>query len=61
MSACVHVCMLNDCGDQKRASGPLELENWMWELNPDPLEENPVLITVETQSQPGWCVGFTFL
>jgi hypothetical protein len=20
-----------------------------------------VLITVETQSQPGWCVGFTFL
>jgi hypothetical protein len=53
--------MLNDCGDQKRASGPLELENWMWELNPDPLEENPVLITVETQSQPGWCVGFTFL
>lgn len=41
-------------GGQKRVSDPLglELPSVCWELNPGPVEEQPVLLTTEPSLQP---------
>lgn len=59
--ACMCVCathVCSACGGQKRALDPLELELGgcklscvCWQLNPDPLEKQFVLLTTETSLQ----------
>lgn len=58
---CPHVCVCT-CGvhrGQNRELDPLELELYIcqspcryWELNPSPLEEQPILLTAEPSLQP---------
>ena len=53
----MYICVAHACsahGSQKRALDPVELEvpRRSWELNLDPLEEQPVVLTAEPSLQP---------
>jgi hypothetical protein len=59
----LHICqctviMPGACRDQNRASDSLELNSHpvlCWELNPDPLQEQPVVLTPEPFLQTQAC------
>ena len=49
---CLHVCLNEGVGSPRpKVIGSCDLPYGCWELNPDPLEEQPVLLTAETSLQ----------
>lgn len=50
---CLHICLCEIVGaPETRVTGSYELPCGGWELNPAPLEEQPLLLTSESSLQP---------